>query len=170
MSDYRSIHVIQATRSFIKCMASLQYTVSPKPPGQSECKCSWWPHLETKSNVWSPSSIFVILVSVIMYIALYIAYSESQDFKHRCQVIDVNKYIFYPKKSEFSLRAGCVLSLFFLYVSNWSKWYFSWYFWLNKCAWLFCCGNSANSAILTKFRQTFCKPMWVRRDNSAPDG
>jgi len=110
------IHVIQATRSFIKCMASLQYTVSPKPPRQSKCKCSWWPHLETKSNVWSPSSIFVILVSVIMYIALYIAYSESQDFKHRCQVIDVNKYIFYPKKSEFSLRAGCVLSLFFLCI------------------------------------------------------
>lgn len=47
------------------------------------------------------------------HIILYIAYSESQDFKHRCQVIDVNKYPFYPKKSEFSLRVGCVLSLFF---------------------------------------------------------
>lgn len=50
------------------------------------------------------------------HMILYIAYSESQDFKHRCQVIDVNKYPFYHKKSEFSLRVGCVLSLFSLCI------------------------------------------------------
>ena len=44
-------------------------------------------HLETKSNVWSPPSIFLIVVSVMMYIHfLYIAYCESQaDLKHRCK-------------------------------------------------------------------------------------